>query len=93
MALDLKVHHYEKEKLSGQARLTKVKNYLRVSNDKGQPPVFIQNGKLYSQGGPEIKEDQLEKDFPWFKDRIGEMKKTKEGKKALSEVKYGNRVQ
>ena len=86
MALEMKPHKYTKDKLSGQAKLTSVNNYLRITEGK-LPPVFIQGGKFYSAGGKELAGDQLP---AWVPERVKAMQADKAGKRALAGVKYGN---
>jgi hypothetical protein len=75
--LTLKVHEYTRVSGSQAVRLTKVTPYIRLVSGQG-PPIFIQNGKLWSEGGPPIT------DIPnWFYDEI-----RKVSKEALADVKY-----
>lgn len=55
----------------------KVTPYLRVCTGDG-PPIFIQKGRLYGEGGGEIKDPP-----EWFKDELNKI-----DKKALEKVGY-----
>lgn len=79
--LTLRVHEYTKVSGSQAVRLTKVTPYIRLSSGQG-PPIFIQNGKLWSEGGPPIK------DIPdWFYDELAKISKT-----ALAAVNYKEEI-
>jgi hypothetical protein len=57
-----KVHVTEKIPNSDQTRITRTNHYVRLYADSG-PPCYIQNGAVYSEGGPLIDEQ----DYPdWF---------------------------
>lgn len=51
MSFNLRVHHFEKR--GGNTVLTRVTPYIRLSR-QGDGVVFLQRGKVYSEGGPRI---------------------------------------
>lgn len=53
MPLSLKVHHHERVPGTQESRLTRLTPYLRLSH-KEDPPVYIQGGAVYSEGGPAL---------------------------------------
>jgi hypothetical protein len=48
-----KVHVTEKVPNTDQSRVTRVNHYVRLYADNG-PPCYLQNGEVYSEGGPLI---------------------------------------
>ena len=57
-----RVHVTEKVPGSDQTRITRTNHYIRLYADSG-PPCYIQNGHVYSEGGPLIEPE----DYPeWF---------------------------
>ena len=53
MALDLRTHIDERIPNTQEVRRVKVNPYLRLCQ-KGSPPVYVQGGKVYAEGGPEV---------------------------------------
>lgn len=64
MGLTLRVHDYRVMPGTNQARLLSMKPYINVKAGNG-PPIFIQGGKLWAEGGEEIKNPP-----EWFWDEI-----------------------
>lgn len=57
-----RVHVAEKVPGSDQSRVTRTNHYIRVYAEDG-PPMYIQNGSVYSEGGPLVDPE----DYPtWF---------------------------
>jgi hypothetical protein len=54
MTLSLRPHEYRTDKRTGRNILTRMNPYVRLRNGD-DPPVFLQGGKLYDEGGTEIK--------------------------------------
>ena len=55
MGLNLtEVHKYEKVKGKNEARLTRVTPYIRLKSGRDEPPVFLQEGKVYTEAGDEV---------------------------------------
>lgn len=67
MPLSLRTHEYKTVK--GRAILTGVKPYVRLSAFDG-PPVYVQGGHFFAEGGKQIQEDQLPE---WIWDEIEKM--------------------
>jgi hypothetical protein len=69
MALDLRgVHVYERvPDGSGHSRLKKTNHYVRITRE-GHPPIIIQGGKVYGEGGQDI--DPLP---AWFEEEIAKL--------------------
>ena len=55
MNLNLNPHKFVNR--NGQSELQSVDYYIRLS--QGHQAVFIQRGRFYSEGGPELTKDQL----------------------------------
>ncbi len=56
------VHVSSRVPNSDEQRLVKTNHYVRIGSDQG-PPIYIQGGEIYSEGGPLLDE----KDIPdWF---------------------------
>lgn len=54
MGLELsKVHDYQKVPGSMEVRLVKTRPYVRLCREGG-PPLYVQEGRIYSEGGPEM---------------------------------------
>lgn len=53
MTLDLRVHHWKRDKRN-RAVLTKTRPYIRLRNGDS-PAVFIQEGRYYTDNGEEMK--------------------------------------
>lgn len=71
MPLDLRqVQKYERIKGTMQVALTGVNPYVRLKSGRDVPPLFIQGGKVYSEGGPEIPLDELPE---WFWTELDKM--------------------
>lgn len=74
-----KVHVTEKVPNSDQTRVTRTNHYVRLYADNG-PPVYLQNGVVFSEGGPVVEPE----DYPdWF---WGEVSKLSE--EALATVHF-----
>ena len=78
MPLSLKTHHYS-SKGRGVMTIDKITPYIRLCQGDG-PPMFIQEGKVYCEGGSAVPENQLPK---WFEEELA-----KADPKALKEVKF-----
>jgi len=79
--LDLKVHHYVKMPNSTESRLTKVDPYVRICRAH-EPPIFLQGGAAYSEGGPPVTP------LPeWFEEELAKITP-----KALEECGWGPKV-
>lgn len=57
--LTLKVHDYKRKKGGNQAVLLSVTPYVRLKAGYDQPPVFVQGGKFFAEGGEELADDEL----------------------------------
>ena len=57
--LSLKVHDYKRKKGSNQAVLLRITPYVRIRSGMDDPPVFIQGGKFFAEGGEEFDKDEL----------------------------------
>lgn len=74
--LDLQVHKYEKVPGTQTTRLAKVTPYLRITRD-GHPPLYLQGGKAFGEGGAEIEtlpiwfDEELAKVSPKAREEIG----------------------
>ena len=70
MGFSLITHETERVKGTNVRRVTKIKPYIRLNAEKG-PPIFIQEGTLYSEGG------QVVKEVPeWFDAELSKCSKT-----------------
>jgi hypothetical protein len=56
--LDLVVHHFTKVPGTNEMRLVKINPYVRIAHG-AEPPLFIQGGRIFSEGGPEMPTEQL----------------------------------
>jgi hypothetical protein len=66
MSLTLSPHVLQKAPGTRFDRIVKVIPYIRICSKEG-PPIFLQRGKAYSEGGGEIKKS----DYPdWFYDQL-----------------------
>ena len=77
MPLELKgVHQYEKVPNSQEARLVKVNPYLRLTH-QGHPPVYVQGGAIYAEGGgpvspvPDWFDEEMRRVNPKVRDEVG----------------------
>jgi hypothetical protein len=81
MSFTLRVHEYGKVDGSPFTKIIKSSHYIRMSA-YGNPPIYIQGGRLYSEGGDEVKNPPS-----WFWE---EVKKLTD--KALEEVKFNPEI-
>lgn len=65
MELDMRPHHFKM--VGGQPELIKVVPYIRLNGGKNVPEVYIQNGRYFSAGGPEIKKADVPE---WVKEAV-----------------------
>lgn len=77
MGFTLRVHEYGKVPNSPFTKIIKSNHYIRLSH-QGQPPIYIQNGHLWSEGG-----DRITNPPEWFHEQIKSV-----DKKQLAAVKY-----
>lgn len=70
MPLNLRPHHYEIR--SGVAVVTKVMPYKRIRLDRDTPPIFIQNGKFWSDEGAQITKENLPDGFWKYMERFSD---------------------
>jgi hypothetical protein len=73
MSFTLKVHDYKRRRDGNQAVLVRVQPYVRLKNGEESPPIFVQSGKFWAEGGDEIDEDDLP---DWVAGEIAKMSKT-----------------
>lgn len=66
MAFTLRVHEYAKIPGSPYQKIVKSRHYIRLCRREA-PPIYIQGGKLYAEGGDEIKSDAIP---AWFYEDI-----------------------
>lgn len=57
MALDLNPHQYTVNPETSQPTLIRVTPYVRLREHDG-PPLFLQGGQVYSEGGPLIPREE-----------------------------------
>lgn len=62
--------HVAKPNGMGQMVLIRSQPYARLKVGE-DPPVFIQGGKYYGEGGPMLEDDELP---PWLDDEIARMR-------------------
>src|SRR5262245_4724449 len=69
MPLELnKIQNYERIKGTMQSRLKEINPVLRVKQGRDEPPLYIQKGKVYTEGDPNpIPQSELP---PWFWDQM-----------------------
>lgn len=77
MAFSLKVHEYGRVPGSPFQRIVKATHYVRLTS-QGQPPLYIQNGNVYSEGGQYIAHPP-----DWFVQGLAKL-----DPKTLESVKY-----
>ena len=76
MPLSLTVHHYEKIPGQQQSRLARVTPYVRIAREN-QPPIFVQGGQVYSEGGqtltqlPSWFDEEMAKLTPTVREEVG----------------------
>lgn len=86
MSLSLITHEYKT--IRGKAVLTRQRPYVRVFAESG-PPVFIQGGQFYTEGGQEIPEAELP---DWVWDEIGRMSETAKQEAGISKKSDRNSI-
>jgi hypothetical protein len=85
MPLSLKVHHHEKLPGTQESRLVKVTPYVRITRD-GHPPLYVQGGKVFGEGGPEVEtlpewfDAEMAKISPKVREEVGWRGPAKSGK-------------
>lgn len=52
MAFGLTVHHFRRDNRTGHRVLTKVTPYIAIATREGR--LYVQNGKVWSEGGEEV---------------------------------------
>jgi hypothetical protein len=57
LSLSLKTHEVTVNKATGEAVGTRVTPYIRLCSGDG-PPIFLQGGGYFYEGGEEVPEDQ-----------------------------------
>ena len=57
MALNLNPHEYTVNPETSQPTLLRINPYVRLRQDDG-PPLFLQGGQVYSEGGPLIPREE-----------------------------------
>lgn len=74
--LTLRVHDYARIPGTHDMRLVKTTPYVRLAR-QGSPPIYVQGGRVYSEGGPEVSTvpawlpDELAKLTPTVRTEIG----------------------
>ena len=82
-----KVHDYQVVKGTGEVRLMKENIYVRLKEGLDNPPLFVQNGIVYGEGG-----DQISEVPSWFwvqAQRVGEVVAKQSGLDKLLEAYEG----
>jgi hypothetical protein len=77
MGLSLKTHVKNRPTDGREAQLVRAIPYIRICAEEG-PPIFIQNGTFYSEGGEVFKKETLP---DWAEDEIDAL--TPEAKKEV----------
>lgn len=66
MSFTLKVHEYGKIPNSPFMKIVRARHYLRISSD-GNAPIYLQDGKFWSEGGQPLAADTLP---GWFWEQV-----------------------
>lgn len=68
--LNLKTHEVTVNKSTGEAIGVRVTPYIRLCDGDG-PPIFLQNGSYFYEGGEEVPKDQHPDWLEELQDKVG----------------------
>lgn len=78
MAIRLSLKTHDTKKLpNGSQVVVSAKPYVRLVSGGGDPPIFVQGGHFFTEGGPELKDvpdwvqEELEKLTPVVRKEVG----------------------